>query len=179
MSRPIGGGCSRRVPTLPAAIGIVALALVVSGCSGSSAAAPAGASAAASTRPAMKQTCPDVAWVPPSSVPLEHASRELVPFAPTLLGVRSTWRGNGFTVETVSGGYVDDLTEPYDNLQPTGTLSLHGDPHAEVLHGSLQGSPVLFVLWRDHTQAVPCDVHAFLVQGADLPTEGVLLTGLG
>jgi hypothetical protein len=179
MSRSNGGRCPRRVPTLPAGAALVALALVVSGCGGGAADDRTGARAAPSTRPAMKQTCPDVAWAPPASVPLEHASRELVPFAPTLLGVQSTWRGNGFTVETVSGGYVDDLTEPYDNLQPTGTLSLHGDSHAEVMHGSLQGSPVLLVLWRDRTQAVPCDVHAFLVQGADLPTEELLLKGLG
>lgn len=173
MSRSIG---ARRSRLGSSGVALAALAVAISGCGGS---ADGGtARAAASTRPAAKRTCPDVTWAVPASMGLERASRELVPFGPTLLGVQSTWRGHGFTVETVSGGYVDDLTEPYDNLAPTGTLSLHGDPHAEVMHGSLQGSPVLVVLWRDRSEAVPCDVHAFLVQGADHPTEELLLEGL-
>lgn len=138
----------------------------------------AGALAAASTRPAAKETCADVVWQPPRSLVLEQRSRELVPFTPTLLGVQSTWEGDGFSVETVAGGYVDDVTEPYDNLVPTGTLALRGDPEASILHGSLQSRPVLLVLWRDGSQPAPCDVHAFLVEGADAATESVLVEGL-
>jgi hypothetical protein len=126
----------------------------------------------------MKSTCPDVLWDPPPSLWLERTSRDLVPFSPTLLGVDATWRGDGFTVETVSGGYVDELTEPYDDLRQTDTRSLHGDPEAQILHGSFQASPVLMVLWRDSSQAVPCDVHAFLVEGADARDENLLLQGL-
>jgi hypothetical protein len=111
-------------------------------------------------------------------VPLEHTSRELVPFSPTLLGVQSTWDGDGFTVETVAGGYVDDLTEEYDNLQLSSTIPLRNDLGAEVLHGTLQGSPVLVVLWRDETQPVPCDVQVLIVQGADVATEELLIGGL-
>jgi hypothetical protein len=134
--------------------------------------------AAASTRPATKATCPDVLWDPPASLRLEQTSRELIPWSPILLGVDTTWRGDGYTVETVSGGYVDELTEPYDDLRPTGTRSLQGDPEAQILHGSFQTSPVLLVLWRVSSQAVPCDVHAFLVEGADAATEDLLLQGL-
>jgi hypothetical protein len=154
-------------------------AVAVAGCSETTADAQApSARPAPSTRPATKTTCPDVAWIPPASVHLEQSSRELVPFSPTLLGVHATWLGDGITVETVSGGYVDDLTEAYDNLHVTGTLPLRSDPGAEILRGTLQDSPVLLVLWRDRSQSVPCDVHVFLVQGADAATEEVLLGGL-
>jgi len=161
---------------VPVGLGVL---LVSAACSSPSTGTPvAAAHAAASTRPAAKQTCPDVAWHPPASVALEQRTRDLVPFGPAILGVQSTWQGAGFTVETVAGGYVDDLTEPYDDLRTTGTLSLRGDPEAEVMHGSLQGSPVLLVLWRDRSVAAPCDVHAFLVQGADLSTQELILEGL-
>jgi hypothetical protein len=159
-----------------------ALVVSASALAGCSAAPPIRAAdsprAAASTRPAGKATCADVQWDPPPSLRLEQTSRELVPWSPVLLGVDTTWRAGGFTVETVSGGYMDELTEPYDDLRPTGTRSLEGGLDAQVLHGSFQASPVLLVLWRDPSQPVPCDVHAFLVQGADAPTEGLLLRGL-
>jgi hypothetical protein len=149
------------------------------GCTGGSAHAPAATGRpAVDTRPAEKQTCPDVGWQPPASVAAEQTARELVPFGPTVLGVNTSWQGDGFTVETVAGGYVDDLTEPYDDLRPTGMLSLSGDPDAEVMRGSLQGKRVLLVLWRDGSQPVPCDVHVFLVHGADPPTEALLVGGL-
>jgi hypothetical protein len=154
-------------------------AVALTGCSATPAPGAADSPrAAASTRPATKTTCPDVLWDPPPSLSLERTSRELVPWGPTLLGVDTTWRGDGFTVETASGGYMDELTEPYDDLQQTGTRSLQGDPEAEIMHGSFQGSPVLLVLWRDSSQAVPCDVHAFLVEGAEPAEEDLLLQGL-
>jgi hypothetical protein len=176
VTRRWGTGLEYRHGLVGAAL--VVLTVAVTGCTGSPPPEPAAPHAAASTRPATKATCPDVQWDPPPSVPLERTSRDLVPFSPTLLGVDTTWRGDDFTVETVSGGYVDELTEPYDDLRPAGTRSLHGDTDAQVMHGSFQGSPVLLVVWRDSSQAVPCDVHALLVQGADAATEDLLLQGL-
>ena len=178
MSRRSGiGRLERRLALVGAALVVPAVALT--GCSATPTPGDADSPRAdTSTRPAAKSTCPDVLWDGPPSLQLEQISRELVPWSPTLLGVDTTWRGDGFTVETVSGGYMDELTEPYDDLQQTGTRSLQGDPEAAILHGSFQGSPVLMVLWRDSSQAVPCDVHAFLVQGADADTEDLLLQGL-
>jgi hypothetical protein len=161
---------------LPAALALAAAA--VSGCGNLVDARAPSPPAAAATRPATKSTCPDIAWQPPPSLALEQSARELVPFGPTLLGVEATWTGVGFTVQTVAGGYVDDLTEAYDNLRTTGTIPLRADPAAEIMHGTLRGSPVALVLWRDTSQPVPCDVHVFLVQGADPATEALLITGL-
>ena len=134
---------------------------------------------AASTRPAVKVTCPDVGWAPPPELALEQTDRELVGFGPTLLGVETTWAGTGLTVRTVAGGYVDDLTEPYDDLAVAGAVSVSGGIEAEVLRGSLQGTPVLAVLWRDPVQQVPCDVHALLAVGVERGQEAEVLRGLG
>jgi hypothetical protein len=138
---------------------------------------PAAPAEGVATRPAEKETCPDVAWSPPlpDVVPTE---RELVGFSPTLLGVHTTWAGDGFTAETVAGGYVDDLTEAYDDLHLTSTLSLADGIEAEVLRGRLLENPVLVVVWRDPALDVPCDVHALLVTGADADLEEALLRGL-
>ena len=161
------------------AVGVGLVLLATTGCSGPARGAPAAAAQpAVSTRPALKQTCPDVVWTPPTSLGIEQSSHQLVPFGPTILGVQSTWQGAGFSVETVAGGYVDDLTEPYDNLATTGKIPLQGDPQAEIMRGTLQSRRVLVVLWRDSSEQVPCDVHAFLVEGADAGTETLLLGGL-
>jgi hypothetical protein len=176
MSRRPGTG---RLGRALIAAALVAPTVALTACSQTPTSAEADSPrAAATTRPATKATCPDVLWDPPSSLQLEQTSRELVPWSPTLVGVDTTWRGDGFTVETVSGGYMDELTEPYDDLQQTGTRTLQGDPEAAVLRGSFQASPVLLVLWRDSSQKVPCDVHAFLIQGADAADEDLLLQGL-
>jgi hypothetical protein len=136
------------------------------------------AEATASTRPAAKETCPDVVWNPPPSVPLVPSSRELVPFSPTLLGVSTTWAGDGFEVETTSGGYVDELTEAYDDLHVTASLSVAPDVEAEVLRGTFHDVPMLLVVWRDPAAEPPCDVRIFMITGADPATEAELLSGL-
>jgi hypothetical protein len=133
---------------------------------------------AASTRPAAKETCPDVVWEPPSELHITRTGRDLVGFGPTLLGVDTTWTGDGFTAETVAGGYVDDLTEAYDDLHVTGSVPIRDGVEAEVLSGRLLEAPVLVVVWRDPALDVPCDVHALLVTGADEAVEEELLQAL-
>ena len=129
--------------------------------------APTPAGQNLSSRPAAKSTCPQ-AFVtrPPSGM---HVSeRELVPFGPTQLGVNTvisdatgTAEPPSRMIEVVSGGYVDELTESYDNLRPAGTVSVMGQP-ASLLAGSLLNSTVKLVIWREPEVAPPCDVHAVL-----------------
>ncbi|TFV74840.1 hypothetical protein E4P39_11250 [Blastococcus sp. CT_GayMR19] len=107
-----------------------------------------------------------------------QTSRELVGFSPTVLGVESTWAGDGFTAVTVAGGYVDDLTETYDDLHVTSSRVLDNGAEAEILQGQLLDEPVLVVVWRDPGVDVPCDVHALVVTGADAALEEELLRGL-
>jgi hypothetical protein len=165
----------RRIAAPEAALLLVAAILSTAAC-GSGPGRMSPAHAAAATRLAEKETCPDVAWSP--ALDVVPTERELVGFSPTLLGVHTTWAGDGFTAETVAGGYVDDLTEAYDDLHVTRTLTLEDGVQAEVLRGRLLDNPVLAVVWRDPTVEVPCDVHALLVTGADADLEEALLRGL-
>lgn len=168
---------ARRVRSPWSALLIAGSLLSAAGCAAGTGQA-ASEAAAAPDRPAAKKTCPDVAWDPPPSLHVVQTSRELVGFGPTLLGVRSTWAGDGFTAETVAGGYVDDLTEGYDDLQVTASLTLEHGAEAEVLRGRMLDAPVLVAVWRDTIEEVPCDVHALLVTGADVAREEELLRGL-
>jgi len=162
-------------PAVRAAALLITGTVSAAGCAaGGAQATPHGA--AASTRPAAKETCDDVVWEPPPELHVTRTSRELVGFSPTLLGVYTTWAGDGFTAETVAGGYVDDLTEAYDDLHVTGSLTLGPGVEAEVLHGQLLEAPVLAVIWRDPADEVPCDVHALVITGAaSTPLEGTAL----
>jgi len=64
-------------------------------------------------------------------------------------------------IEVVSGGYVDELTESYDNLRPAGRVSVTGQP-VSLLAGSLLTSTVNVAIWRQPAVVPPCDVHAVL-----------------
>ena len=97
-------------------------------------------------------------------------SGKLVPFSSTQLGVNTVFSdtaeaaepsSRSRTIEVVSGGYVDELTESYDDLRPVETVSVTGQP-VTLLAGSLLSSTVNVVIWRQPGVAPPCDVHAVL-----------------
>lgn len=162
-----------------AALLIAGSLIWITGCTAASGGIePTGAPTTAAARPAAKHTCTDVVWKPPASLGVVQTGRQLVGFGPTLLGLQSTWAGDGFTAETVAGGYVDDLTEAYDDLHVTGSLTLRPGVEADVLHGRLLNKGLFLVIWRDPAEEVPCDVHALLVTGADATQEEALLRGL-
>jgi hypothetical protein len=122
-----------------------------------------------SRRPAAKSTCPEaIVTRPPSGMAV--SDRELVPFSSAQLGVNTVISDPTGTaeppsdsrmIEVVSGGYVDELTESYDDLRPAGTISVAGQP-VSLLAGSLLTSTVGVVIWRQPGVAPPCDVHAVL-----------------
>lgn len=121
-----------------------------------------------SSRPAAKNTCTQaiVTKVPSG---MEVFERELVPFSSTQLGVNTVFSNTGAAepssrsrrIEVVSGGYIDELTESYDDLRPIETVSVTGQP-VTLLAGSLLSSTVNVVIWRQPGVAPPCDVHAVL-----------------
>ena len=122
-----------------------------------------------SRRPAAKSTCPQ-AIVTQLPSGMHVSERQLVPFSSTQLGVNTVISdatgaaerpSRSRTIEVVSGGYVDELTESYDNLRPAGTVSVAGRP-VSLLSGSLLTSGVKLVIWREPGVAPPCDVHAIL-----------------
>jgi hypothetical protein len=122
-----------------------------------------------SSRPAAKSTCPQaVVTQPPAG--MEVSERELLPFSSTQLGMNTVISdtadaaepsARSRTIEVVSGGYVDELTESYDDLRPAGTISVTGQP-VTLLAGSLLNATVKVVIWRQPGVVPPCDVHAVL-----------------
>jgi hypothetical protein len=122
-----------------------------------------------SQRPAAKIMCPQaIVTQPPSG--MELSDRELVPFSSTQLGLNTVFSdtteaaqppSRSRMIEVVSGGYVDELTESYDDLRLVRTVSVAGQP-VSLLAGSLLTSTVKVVIWRQPGVAPPCDVHAVL-----------------
>jgi hypothetical protein len=121
-----------------------------------------------------KKTCPQaVVLRPPAGM---HVSdRELVPFSATQLGVhteiseaspRSGARSR--RIEILSGGYLDDLTEDYDDLQIVGKRQV-GKQRATVMTGKFLRNSVKVAVWREDGATTPCDVHALV--GTNIPAK--------
>jgi hypothetical protein len=103
------------------------------------------------------------------------SDRELVPFGATQLGVhteiseaspRSTARSR--RIEVISGGYLDDLTEDYDDLQIVGKRQV-GKQTVTVMTGRFLRNLVKVATWREDGATTPCDVHA--VVGINIPAK--------
>ena len=151
-----------------AAARVLGLVLVAAaGCSGGAAPRPT-----AATRPATKLTCPSP--VMSTDAGFELVNRNLVGFGPTTLGVEEEYASDGATLQIVSGGYFDEITEPYDTVQPVGTVQVRG-ADAEVLAGPYQDAIVHIALWREPGIEAPCDAHAIVATGV---TEQRFLTML-
>ena len=92
--------------------------------------------------------------------------RNLVPYSRTVLGVDATWSdaSGARSVEVLDGGYVDDITEPYDNLAPARDITLSGT-HVTVLTDLFLNRRVYLGYWRVPGVDRPCDVHALVTIG--------------
>lgn len=94
---------------------------------------------------------------------LELVDRVLVPYSREILGVEATYEDSlGRRLTVMSGGYLDDITETYDDLQPAGTTEL-ADATADVLEGSFLGTPitVVYLIGADP----PCSTLAVVAVG--------------
>lgn len=111
---------------------------------------------------AAKITCDELVLAE-ESVDLVLVDRVLVPYSRTVLGVETTYEdGRGRTLTIVSGGYLDDVTETYDDLQPAGTIRLVGET-ADLLRGTFLGTRIA-VAYRI---------------GADPPCSTLAVVGIG
>jgi len=110
----------------------------------------------------VRRTCPEAAItnLPPEIV---LANRALTEFSSTLVGVESTYtNGKGDqTIQIMSGGYADEVTERYDNLLPLGTVKVAG-LDGDVVQGSLLTSTVRLVFWQLPSIAPPCGLHVLV-----------------
>lgn len=135
--------------------------MLVAGCtppdsSGSSPITPA-------TRSAEKATCDEVT-LDSEYPPLD---RRLVPYSSTLLGVETEWGHDSKHILVVSGGYLDDIFEPYDDLELYTTADVGGFD-AELLNTVLLNRTVFAAVWRT-AESSPCDAKAIVATGLDEP----------
>ncbi len=123
-------------------------------------------------RPAVKTTCPQptVLGGLPAGVGLQD--RTLHPFSASVNGVRTIYANvdQSLRVEVISGGFVDDISEEYDDLERTRNVPMRG-VSATVYAGSSGDAPVTAAVWRENGVTAPCDVHAIVAVG--------LVTGAG
>lgn len=111
---------------------------------------------------AAKTTCDELVLAN-DAFGLELVDRVLVPYSRQILGVEATYEDDlGRRLNVVSGGYLDDITETYDDLQPAGTTEL-ADATADVLEGSFLGTPITV---------------AYLI-GADPPCSTLAVVAIG
>ena len=126
-----------------------------------------------SQRPAAKDTCAEAVL----DTARPALDRRLVNFSPTLLGVETLYGNDVARVRVVSGGYLDDVLEAYDDLVPVGTAVIR-DTEAELLATDLLGVPVRVAVWRESGETPPCDAHALIATGltdSQFATEIALL----
>jgi len=144
---------------------LVAVATASSACSDTDRSAITTSATTSTRRSAEKTTCEEIVpgWIP---VGIELADRRLVPFSDTLLGVDAEYLGDDVFLQFVSGGYLDDLLEPYDDLALLNTTRAGGEP-ADLLGGSFVGSPVFVVTWRASDLDPPCSTRAVVAVGLD------------
>lgn len=111
-------------------------------------------------RPADKATCSEALLGSDILPPLD---RTLVPYGPQLLGVETTYGDADRRVRIISGGYLDDVFEAYDDMVEIDSAIVR-DTEAIVLESELLGDPVFAAVWREDTEA-PCDAHAIITTG--------------
>ena len=127
----------------------------------SSIAAPLGGPIVA--RPAApRTTCPE-ATIAPLPANLTLTNRELVPFSSDRMGVDALYEDSeeSRSLQLVSGGYADEITESYDNLVSAPSVHIDGI-EAAVLKGSLLNDSVTLVFWQMQAVQVPCDLHVLI-----------------
>ena len=117
-----------------------------------------------SPRPATKTTCsePTLTWLPPG---VEAVERELKPYGPDLMGLEVMHADDAGdrSILVVAGGYMDEIIEAYDDLEPKGRIRVAGKP-AVWLAGSLLDRPINVAVWFED-EPEPCEVRVVLTDG--------------
>lgn len=87
--------------------------------------------------------------------------RQLVPLSKSTFGVESTYGNDRRGFMLVSGGYLDDVLEAYDELNKTGEADVRG-VRADVLVGTfVEPNDTRVAIWREPVEP-PCDAHALV-----------------
>lgn len=131
----------------------------------------------ATTIAAAKTTCEEV-FVQRVPAGLSMADRNLVPYSRTLMGVETEYEGSIGFVTVISGGYLDDHLEPYDDLEPIAERLILGRT-ASVLAGSFIDQAVLAAVWEEPGLTIPCGTRAVVSVGMDADRFHEILDVLG
>jgi hypothetical protein len=130
------------------------------------------------TIPPEKETCEELlATHLPAGMVLDD--RSLVPFSRTLLGVLAEYSdaANDAHLFVVSGGFLDDHLEPYDDLVLLDEVSLDGED-AQLVVGSFLERPVYAATWSATRLMPPCDTRAVISVGLAEEDFRAVLSGL-
>lgn len=143
---------------------LAALLTLLATCGSGEVAGRASRSGPSVTRSAKRTTCREV-QVSDAPKDLHPVDRRLRSFSPGLSGVEVTYGGTvGRSILVLSGGYPDDVTEPYDDLEPTGTITIDRTPW-QVLGGEFRQHPVRVVIWGKSGLTPPCGNRAIVTVG--------------
>jgi hypothetical protein len=128
--------------------------------------------------PGDKTTCEEI--VPTLLVgDLELTDRVLIPYSRTLLGVEAEYEGSDGVLTVVSGGFLDDQIEAYDNLLPIDDIPVIGGHTAELHSGTFFDEPVLMATWKDPGLDPLCQLRAVVTVGLELAEFRTIIAGLG
>jgi len=105
-------------------------------------------SATSTTRPAAKTTCSEINLNVPSD--FELVEQRLFGLDPRNLGRERRYRtpADDLRIIAISGGYLDDVLDAYDDLAPAGKRAV-GGLAVEGYSGSFFGQPVFVTTWLD------------------------------
>lgn len=112
-----------------------------------------------------KDTCEEVV-VERVPTGMSMADRTLVPYSSTLMGVETEYESSTSFLAVISGGYLDDHLEPYDDLEPIGERNVLGR-RASVVAGSFIDAAVLAAVWEEPGLTVPCGTRAVIAIGME------------
>lgn len=126
------------------------------------------------SRSAGKHTCPTIALRLDGA---REVDRLLVPLAPQVLGSEQSFEFDNARITLISGGYFDDITEPFDDLVVDDHFDIRGST-ADVLRGQYLDEVITVVLWRESSTPVPCDAHAAIVAGGHVDTTNSALVAI-
>jgi hypothetical protein len=151
---------------------LVLLSLVVGGCAKIQIAAVAASATSPSrsvTPIAQRDTCPE-ALLSQDPAGMTLSDRQLVSFSRTLVGVETLYADESGTqtMQLLSGGYADEVTETYDNLTEVGNPVVAGADGA-LLKGSLLTASVQLLFWQIPGVEAPCDMHVLI--GTNVPDD--------
>jgi hypothetical protein len=155
-----------RAPLRPVLIAALSLAAACGG----EAPAPAAERAPART------TCPPLGFETTLDG-FRETDRELVPYSPTVMGVEATFKDEARMIQLISGGYLDDVLEAYDDLHPLPTVDMNGAQATAMTGESLSGT-VHVAVWKQPAAFEPCGLRVVLTHGFDDPAFFDLLAAV-